>query len=48
MSESKNDSPIDAFHEHLTQCDRCQNSPFDLCDVGYKLLVHAALPGGIE
>lgn len=35
-------TPQDAFHEHLDRCTRCATSPFDLCDVGRRLLEAAA------
>lgn len=36
------------FHDHLEQCSRCANEPFNLCEVGAGLLVqeaHALLGG---
>ena len=30
------------FHEHLDECGRCRNNPFDLCPTGAFLLGKAA------
>ncbi len=37
-----NNRLIPAFCEHLEQCSRCRENPFDLCDVGAGLLKLAA------
>lgn len=29
---------IDMFHDHLDHCARCREHPFDLCQLGNKLL----------
>lgn len=29
------------FHEHLDDCERCREHPFDLCEAGKQLLCHA-------
>ena len=38
---------LDKFHAHLDECEQCRNRPFDLCQLGYSLLVRAALSAGI-
>ena len=34
---------INKFHEHLDNCIQCQNNPFDLCNIGQKLLMDTAM-----
>lgn len=34
----------DAFHAHLDTCARCANQPFNLCEVGARLLKEASVP----
>lgn len=29
---------IDEFHNHLDKCQQCENNPFNLCQVGAKLM----------
>lgn len=29
----------DAFNAHIDVCDQCEQSPFDLCEEGYRLLL---------
>lgn len=36
---------IDVFHQHLDECEQCENNPFGLCETGAKLLHRAA---GVE
>lgn len=33
---------INKFHCHLDICERCRNNPFNLCEVGAKLLRQSA------
>jgi len=37
------DIEIERFHAHLDVCKRCREQPFNLCDVGEKLLIAASL-----
>jgi hypothetical protein len=32
---------VDRFHDHLEECERCMNKPFDLCPNG-RWLLHSA------
>ena len=34
---------INKFHAHLDICEQCRKHPFDLCEVGAKLLKEAAV-----
>lgn len=36
-----------AFHEHLDECEQCENQPFNLCPVGAKLLQEAGVAAGV-
>jgi hypothetical protein len=37
------DDGVDRFHEHLDNCSRCGEQPFNLCPAGLKLLQQVAL-----
>ncbi len=32
----------DRFHQHLDECERCREHPFDLCKIGVSLIQKAA------
>lgn len=38
---------IASFYEHLGTCRRCDNNPFDLCSIGARLIVEAAIAAGL-
>ncbi len=32
---------MDAFRAHLDECEQCERHPFELCVIGYTLLIAA-------
>jgi len=39
--KAKRGIEMDKFHEHLDKCEQCRNHPFDLCEIGQKLLIES-------